>query len=409
MTYSTKSYDALLQESLAALVSQTNITQLGPGSKARALLEIINARLAGAYQYLDQQLANSLLASAQGIYLDLLGDLLACPRQEASYASAESGAENVYFYVSSGSFGDLNSGNDIIVPAGTVISMMPSDGDRTKQISFQVVEEATLPAAASQTFVSVEAMLSGSQGAVGSNTLKTHSLGSYQGTLLVNNVDSIGNGQDRESDESYRWRLSRQVTAAAKANETAVRLACLAVPGVADVIIHPYARGASSFDVYVLSSTSQASSALLAAVQAAIDKSQALGVRGLARAPITIGLQFQARVYLTRAVSDIEAAILQEQLTQRTIQYLAGFKIGQEFLVNNLLAKLIGASELVKTVGEASKPLSQLFIWKPSRLNNGRRRFTISGDYTTQFNERIQLEVQDNLLAADFRLIPPVE
>lgn len=409
MTYSSKSYDTLLQESLTALAAQTNITQLGPGAKARALLEIINARLAGAYQYLDQQVANTMLASAQGIYLDLLGDLLACPRRSASYARAEAGAENVYLYVSTGTFGDLNSGNDIVVPAGTIISTLALDGDQSKQVSYRTTEETVLPAAGNKAYLSVEALLPGSLGAVGSRALRSHSLAGYQDTILVDNAASINNGRDAESDESYRWRLSRQVTAAAAANETAVRLACLAVPGVADVVLHPYSRGAGSFDVYVLATTGEPSPALLQAVQEAIDQQQALGIHGRARAPIPVGLQFQALVYLTRAVSDLEAAILTEQLRHRTVTYLASFKVGQEFLVNNLLAELISASNLIRTIGEPNRPLEQLYIWKPSRTGNGRRRYTLTGNYKTKFNERIQLEIQENLLSADFRFVPPTE
>lgn len=401
-----RSFDALLQESLTALASQTNISQLGPGSKARALLEIVNARLAGAYQYLDQQLANCFLGTAQGIYLDLLGDLLACPRREATYARADAGEKNVYFYVEQGTFGDLNNQQDILVPAGTLLHTVSPDGDPTRQVDYRVTEDTVLPAAANRVFLSAEAVLPGQQGAVGSNMLRSHSLAAYPG-IKVSNLAGICNAQDRESDESYRWRLSQQVTAAAKANETAVRLACLSVPGVADVLIRPYGQGAGSFDVYVLATVGEASPSLLQAVQDAIDQTQALGVRGRARAPVTVGLQFQALVYLTREANDLEAALLREQLLRRTVQYFASFRIGQDFLVNNFLAELMGASDLIKTIGEAGRPFAQLFIWRPSRLFQGRRRYTLKGDYKARFNERVQLEIQEGLNAADFRLVPP--
>lgn len=399
---SSKDYDTLMQESLAAL-SGTNITQTGPGSKARALLEIINAKLAGAYQYLDQQLAHSFLATATGEYLDLLGDILACPRQEASYAHTEAGQENVRFYVRHGTFGDLNQGQDIIVPAGTIIST--SDRDPNRQIQYRVREDTVLPAAANQAYVTVEAMLPGSLGTVNSRVLTVHNLRGYQTTLLVENTAAINNGKDRESDESYRWRLSRRVIAAAAANETAVRLACLGVPGVADVVIRPYAQGAGSFDIYVLPTAGEVTPSLLQAVQQAIDQQQALGIRGRARAPIPVGVQFQALIYLHRPVNDLEAAILQEQLLQRTLQYFSKFTIGQGLSLNHFASQLVNVSETIRTIGEHGKPFAQLYLWKPSRTGPGRRRYILEGDYQAYFNERLQLEIQPGLTAADFRLI----
>ena len=402
--YSSKNYDQLLNESLTALAAQTNITQLGPGSKARSLLEIINQRLAGAYQYLDQRLANSLLASATDIYLDFLGDLLACPRLENSYAWTDAGAQNVCFYVASGTFGDLNNGNSIVVPAGTTLFTQSSDGDATKTITYQVTDNTILPANENLWYVSVQAALPGSLGAIGSGALVNHSLLAYPG-LLVKNLVSIANGQDRETDDSYRYRLSKRVTASAEANETAVRLACLSVPGVADVLINPYGLGAGSFEIFVISTSGRTSDALLDLVQHTIDQHQALGITGKARAPITVGLQFQAVVHTERVLNDVEASMLTEQLTQQTVRFMSSFHIGQAFIVNNLLANLIGLSSLIKTIGEPNKPFAQLFIWKPSRTNNGRRRFTLTGNYNTSFNEIVQLEMQDNLTAADFRLV----
>jgi uncharacterized phage protein gp47/JayE len=400
--YDFKNYGDLLNESLVALTAQTKISQLGPGSKARALLEIINSRLAAAYQYIDQRLANALLASATGIYLDFLGDILACPRQNGAYGQASATAENVCFYVVNGVFGDLNQGNDILVPAGTIVSTETSSGQNS--VVYEVIQDTILSADASLWYVGVSSTLVGKAGAVGAGALTTHNLNTFPG-LLVKNIDSIANGVDPESDESYRYRLSKQVTASARANETAVRLACLAIPGVANVLIHPYSRGAGSFDIFVISTGGTTDAALLALVQDAINNQQALGINGIARAPIPVGIQFQAQVYPVRALNSLEAAVVQDQLLQAATIHFSTFVIGQSFIVNNLLADLINASPLVKTIGTPGKPMSQLFVWKPSVTNAGRKRYSLTGNYITNFNELVQIEVQSGLAAADFHLV----
>jgi uncharacterized phage protein gp47/JayE len=395
----TKSYDNLMQESLAALTSQTNITQLVPGAKARALLEILNTRLAGAYQYLDQTVLNLWLATATGTYLELLGDLLACPRLISTFASASAWAENVAFSVASGTFGDLNNGHDITVPAGTILSTLGTAA------SYRTTQTITLPAAGTSAYVDIEAVLPGTAGIVGANTLTTHNLTAYPG-LLVNNAVAINNASDQESDDAYRYRLTQKVTASAMANETAVRQACLAVPGVADVMMVPYVQGAGTFEVYVIAMAGETTSTLLELVQTAINTTQAYGCQGTALAPRQIGIQFQAVVYSKQNLDNVAQSILQEQLQQATQDYFSTFTLQQSFLVNNFFAALVRNS-VIKTIGAAGKPFSQLYVWKPSRLNNGRQRYSSTGDYNTAVNERVQLENQAGLTAADFRIVIP--
>lgn len=402
--FSFKDYNTLVSESLTDLAAQTDITQLNPGAKARSILEVVNSRLAAAYQYVDERMANALLASAAGPYLDFMGDLFACPRRGATFATANSGADNVCFYVASGTFGDLNNGNSIVVPDGTAISSVSLDGDPTKSITYTTDMPETLPADANQLFVSVTANMPGTSSIVGSDVLTSHNLKGFPG-LLVKNVVPIANAVDIETDDAYRYRLSKVVTSSAEANRIAVRLACLSVPGVSDILEEPYARGSSTFDIYVLSQTGQPSQPLLELVQQQIDYHQGYGIIGKARTPVTVGLQFQAQVYPVRPLTSIEVATTTQTLTQAASRYMANFRIGGSLLINNLLATLVNASVLIQTIGQPGKPFSQLFIWKPSRTNNGRKRYTLTGNYNTAFNEIVQMEIQDGLASADFRFV----
>ena len=406
MAYS-KSYETLIRESLNDLRANTNITQLVPGAKARALLENFNSRLAGAYQYFDNSLVNQFLSSATGDFLDLIGDLLSCPRLNATFANASVGAVNVKFFVSSGTFGDLNSSQNITVPAGTKITTSPPGTDPTQVITYQVSVNTSLIAANSEQFVPVEAMQPGTAGAVGSGTLVNHNLTAYLGSLQVTNVAPIANTRDRENDDAYRYRLSLKVTGAAMANATAVRLACLSVPGVADVNLKPFSMGGGTFEVIILPSQSDASQDMIDAAQAAINVTQSLGCYGVARSPNFIGLQFQANIYTTKTLSATDAALLQQQLSQSSRDYFTNFALSQDFLVNNFQAFLLNSSSQIRTIGKPGRPFLQISLWKPSRLNNGRKRYTLAGDYLAGYDEIIRLENQSGVTPAIFNILNP--
>ena len=407
MAYS-KTYETLIQESLNELGANTNITQLVPGAKARSILENFNSRLGQAYQYLDSSLVNQYLSSATGNYLNLMGDLLSCPRLNATFSSASAGAVNVYFFVNNGTFGDLNNGQPITVPMGTVISTSPPGTDPTQITSFQVSNDTVLAAAGSKQFVPVEALQPGSNGAVGSNTLINHNLNGYQGLLLVNNSVAINNGRDTESDDAYRYRLSLQVTGAAMANATSIRLACLSVPGVADVSLKNYALGGGTYEVIVLATQIGNNADLISAVQQAINASQAYGVYGVARSPDNLGVQFQANIYTQVVMSNTDISLLTQQLNTGVVDFFSYFSLGQDFSIKNLQSCLLNTNSKIRRVGEPGVPFAQLYLWKPSRLNpNGRMRYTLAGDYLADYDEIIRLENQSGLTAANFNIINP--
>src|SRR5207253_9685462 len=66
------------------------------------------------------------------------------------------------------------------------------------------------------------------------------------GTLPVTNNFGLVGGRDAESDDDYRSRLSRKVQSSAAANEAALRLELLEIPGIQDVV---FERQAGAFIV----------------------------------------------------------------------------------------------------------------------------------------------------------------
>lgn len=75
-----KSKDEILESVLERLRSQGGITETSPGSIARMFAEVIIEEFNPLYDEIDLMVAMSFLSTAKNSYLDLIGELLNCPR-----------------------------------------------------------------------------------------------------------------------------------------------------------------------------------------------------------------------------------------------------------------------------------------------------------------------------------------
>ena len=113
-------------QNLAALQA-TGITQTSPGGKARAFSDIVGDQMGLSEARKYAAIGQTILAYATGDNLDFIaGPKL--PRLTAQTASSSASDFNFTFYVLSGTFGQINSGRDIVVPAGTAISTASPNG-----------------------------------------------------------------------------------------------------------------------------------------------------------------------------------------------------------------------------------------------------------------------------------------
>ena len=163
-------------------------------------------------------------------------------------------------------------------------------------MTFTVPIPVKFPANAKSVYVPVISDTVGKDFNVGVNQLTRHTLGT---DLLVTNDTPITTGADVETDEEYRFRLSRAMTARFNTNETAVELAALAQPGVVSVDLMEYARGAGTFDVLLVPKGNRLTQSTKDAVRRSVEQSAAFGVSARVREPeylpfkITVSLTFK--------------------------------------------------------------------------------------------------------------------
>lgn len=393
MPFFKRSRQELIADSIEDLSQNTNITKLSPGGKARAIIETISGRLEESYEIFDLNLARAFVSSAAGQFLQLIGELLGVSAEPSEAASVTEEMETIKFTVDGGgTFGSINSGTDIIIPVGTQISSQPANGG----IVYSINQAKVLRANQAEEFVSASAVAPGEVSNIGSNSIKFHNFTNYTDsnneTLKVTNLHAIQNGKNFESDSNYRFRIINQVLAAEAANETAVRLAALSTPGVADVLIIKHYRGIGTFAVIVKSITPTVPDSLIDAVNANISIVGGLGDIWFILKPKETGLTMRITVQYKNRLDEESFQIVEDSLKEAITDFVNNLDLGESFVVNRLVADLFDVSSDISNFGEAGKPLDEVFIHKNSRTQNNKVRSQLLGDYHPLNDERIIIE-----------------
>ena len=152
-----KNYSDIIDSALRQLTQETNITQLSPGAKARALLEIVSRQISEQYQIFDLNLANAFLSTAQGEFLNYIGEIVGVERLQPVTAGTVAESQNVIFYTFAATFGAINGGSDITIPKGTRIWTSPSTPEADDSTYYYITEEVVLPSAGTTQAIPINA------------------------------------------------------------------------------------------------------------------------------------------------------------------------------------------------------------------------------------------------------------
>lgn len=387
-----RSFQELMADSLEDLANNTNITKLSAGGIARALLEAMNTRLAEAYEIFDLNMARAFVSSAPGQYLELIGTLLGVEREASVAANVDADTQVIKFYVDSDTFGTINGGSDITVPQGTIISSLTGNGG----ILYRTIEQVTLNAADTDQWVSAIAVAPGEDSNIGTGALIFHNCTNYtnyqNNSLLVTNVHQIANGKNFENDANYRYRIVNQVLSAEAANITAIRLAVLSTPGVADAVLIPRYRGIGTLGVIIQSVLPTVSDSLIDAVTANVYDVQALGDVAFIRGPLETGITMKVTVHYDEYLDNDELTEIEESLEQTIVEYIGELDIGDSLFVNRLAAELFSVSDHITNLGEPGIPFDEIYVHKNSKLEDNRVRQKLLNDYEPEDDERVIVE-----------------
>lgn len=336
MPRSTKSLSQMNATSLRYLAENTEITYLSEGSNARALVEASNLEISRLQEYISATYSNTFINTAQGIYLDLLGDMLGVKRlsKRASGVSAED--QNIQLSVATGTLGDAfpspGNANEGLIPAGLSIQTIAGE------ITYKTPEVTTFPKGVTEVFVSAVSDSPGSGNNVGKGKLVIHD---GPAGVSVTNLKTIANGSEVETDKEFRFRLANIIASTPTANETAIRLAVLGIPDVSRVELNQYARGAGTFDVLLVPAGNTISTAAQELARRSVEAVSAFGINSRVRQPNYI--RFRISVQLIPRTGVGAGTIDSNKLNAKNaiLNYFESIPMGGEFIVNRLRASII--------------------------------------------------------------------
>jgi len=361
-----KTKGQLMQEAREYLEANTELTNFSPGSIVRSILEVFTAQLAEQYEIMNTNLLQTYASTAVGTALDNIGIVFGITRNSPK-RSKDKSHSNFRFYIdtstgftaaqlaaiqydanqAAGITSDYVTETSFTIPNGTII--------KRGKIEYATTEAAVFTGSDIESFVPILAAGFGGSYNVPAFTLNDYLLESREFSyirqyLKCENKQSITNGSFIEDDPSFRARILNAHLGAAKANQTAVRLAALSVPGVSDVILKEYAAGIGTFSVYVLADSPIPSDGILESVRQAINFDKAFGVKAIISRPLYKGFQGKFRIDFQPTATASERAILQRQARIAIELYINNIGIGGEFVANELIERVMALSTKIRDI-----------------------------------------------------------
>lgn len=413
MPFFPKSKQDLVSTMLNKLDENTNITQMTPGGKARFFLESTSTEQAAQQALFDANLLQPYIQYSNGKFLDFFGDMLNLARIEATHAEASD--NNFMFYVQSGNFGDLNNGNSFPIPAGTIVTTKPFQGQTVTPgletqpvISYTTTEEVVCLPDSSFVYVSIRANQEGKTSSVPRNILNQNSVAGYalneSSSLKCTNRYAIDNGDERESDTSYRYRLLRVFRSREQAVRSSIRLAALSVPGVSDVVMVNFEQGPATYSIYLKGLTPTVSPDLLETVSSQVALVSSEGIRPFVLAPRVTGMEFVAAVNWHPKVTPEEKRLEYAAMRNAMEDFLNSLDIGEAVDLIDLVDVMVKAAPHALSLGRSTpNAFEETYLYRAAPDGNGSvRSLLVGGTVSPLYNERVILETSTNYRGIQF-------
>lgn len=351
--------------------NRTAINSFGADSKARILSDVLTDEILQAREEMTNAFFANQLSNATGEDLTAIGTGMGVPRLEQTFAEADEVESNIAFYVESGTFGAINSGADIVVPAGTTISSTPNNNELGLSINFILSKTYTLSASSTITFVTARAETSGAGHNIGAGVLRTHNFTNYadaaNDSLKVINFFPILNGRNPETDAAYRFRLTQHYNRLIQNNNTRIQLTSLLIPGTVDTRIIPGYFGIGTVGVVVLGPENQSNDRLIASVQARLDSIKGPGLDIIAVPAVQVVVDLEIQLKTAASLNKREQNASTNAVKQTINQFFRSVSIGSSIDFDALAEHIranIGTSVQLEPIGDRFKIFKSIFIRK---------------------------------------------
>lgn len=315
------------------------------------LADIVGQTVDQNKRELSQIYSSSLLSRASGVELEVLVyNMFGLTRRPASYATSFKEEKNVMFYVNSqnaATFGDINDGQNILIPKGTLIGSS-SSFDSLDNAVYSVIVNTILPANSSTKFIDVIAVTPGSSSLVSENTLINHNFSNYfdnsLNSLKVTNRFPVINGSDTETDIDLRNRAVHFVDSQRIGSLDSINSSALSIPGILNAVVIPGYYGIGTTAVVCKGVDQESSIRLVSDVQKTLDTLSLVGGNFYAIPPVYIKLNLKLRLNVSIDMTQQEIDSLKSLIKSEIFSFARNNNsqiVNLNSLSNNLVRKVL--------------------------------------------------------------------
>lgn len=280
-------YDTLARRMWDAVAEKTGISDDSESSISASIIRVLAQELSNIWDelvYIDSQ---GQLSTATGSNLDKLGQFFGVIRKSAVAASTIGGALSVNF--------TNNSLSTVTIPANTRVWSSSNN-----QAAYYTVFALTI-APGDNGYIDVKAAAPGEVYNIGARQIDSHNSGYLN--VTVSNDTPIITGQDLETDSNYRARIQQEIYRKEGSNITAIKAALIDIPGIRDVEILNFNRGAGTIDVLLYGVDRILPNSIIQQAQTVLDNTIAAGVSAIAKAPVYIPISIAVKINIKSTVS----------------------------------------------------------------------------------------------------------
>jgi len=265
-------------------------------------------------------------SGATGGFIDLLGQLVGVRRLSATTSSVSASDRIIRFYTDAGYLYDLLPPSAQVgfaeIPAGTRVT-------DTSGIIVYETEATPVPQGVSEIYVSAAALEIGSDSAVPANVLVKHSLN--EPNIRVVNTGAISAGSDTESDDNMRYRIANAHTTLQAANQTAVRIAALLTPGIANINLTANVYGPGTYKLMLIPEGNTVTEEQLQLARLNVANATGYGISAYIVEPDYVGINLVIQLVLTPGWTEVVRNNAVASARGIALDYIANIPMGGVF------------------------------------------------------------------------------
>lgn len=353
---------------------ETNLNRFEDQSPGKGILDSFLTRIEAQESFIGAQLPRSNPITATGPYLDQWLNFLNIQRKEPTRAFARAIDKVVRLKVSNGgNFGDLNGGSSIVLNPGDITffgdSRVFSNNDfEVLTVRYSLATTTTLNPADSEVWIDVLADGVGEQYRLEIGQLATHDYTAYSSfgniDLVVENISSITNGYDGDSDDVVGTKMLRQSVFRSDGIRSQIENILFDLDSVEDYLILPKRSGPGTVDVFLDASAFYIPFSVLQDAEEALSSITDRGVEIFIDRVRRLGVSLELDVVFKNTITEERASAIISVIQSQLFSIFNSLRIGESLNLSIFVDSFYRAFNEIQYIGQNNLYFNKAYMFE---------------------------------------------